>query len=163
MVTHGARKEWGLSLKHKTKLCINNLIILGLDSFVITIKQTAIFVNSMYRFAIYDVNINLYHIVLLMVLFDDVSRLSGWKHGSMQRKKLLHIYPGFSLFFSFIVTIIPIHFLQRYGQKPSPAQISEAGNACPICQEELSNPVALRTCKVRKNIVSCFEHSDKVK
>ena len=31
---------------------------------------------------------------------------------------------------------------------PSQDQISEAGNACPICQEELSSPVALRVCKV---------------
>lgn len=35
----------------------------------------------------------------------------------------------------------------RYGQMPSQDQISEAGNACPICQEELSSPVALRVCK----------------
>eukprot|EP00794_Sanderia_malayensis_P013764 gene13764-15205_t len=35
----------------------------------------------------------------------------------------------------------------RYGQTPSVEQISETGNACPICQEELSCPVALRTCK----------------
>ena len=31
---------------------------------------------------------------------------------------------------------------------PSQSQILEAGNSCPICQEELANPVALRMCKV---------------
>ncbi|XP_065055546.1 E3 ubiquitin-protein ligase RNFT2-like [Rhopilema esculentum] len=35
----------------------------------------------------------------------------------------------------------------RYGQMPSQSQILEAGNSCPICQEELANPVALRICK----------------
>jgi len=35
----------------------------------------------------------------------------------------------------------------KYGQRPSQTQIAEAGNSCPICQEELTNPVALRICK----------------
>ncbi|EDO39418.1 predicted protein [Nematostella vectensis] len=35
----------------------------------------------------------------------------------------------------------------QYGSVPSKEQIMEAGNSCPICQEELAEPIMLRTCK----------------
>ncbi|XP_068750112.1 E3 ubiquitin-protein ligase RNFT1-like [Montipora capricornis] len=35
----------------------------------------------------------------------------------------------------------------QYGSPPSKEDIAEAGNSCPICQEELKEPIMLRTCK----------------
>ena len=41
-------------------------------------------------------------------------------------------------------------FLQRYGRTPSKELIMEAGEACPICQESMEDPIELNQCKVRK-------------
>ena len=39
-------------------------------------------------------------------------------------------------------------FVQQYGSPPSKEETVEAGNSCPICQEELKDPIKLRACKV---------------
>ena len=39
-------------------------------------------------------------------------------------------------------------FSQQYGSPPSKDEIIEAGNSCPICQEEIKDPIKLRACKV---------------
>ncbi|XP_029191614.1 E3 ubiquitin-protein ligase RNFT1-like [Acropora muricata] len=36
---------------------------------------------------------------------------------------------------------------EQYGSPPSKQEIAEAGNSCPICQEELKDPIMLRACK----------------
>ena len=41
-------------------------------------------------------------------------------------------------------------FSQQYGSPPSKEEIVEAGNSCPICQEDLKDPIKLRACKVRR-------------
>lgn len=41
---------------------------------------------------------------------------------------------------------------QQYGSPPSKEEIVEAGNSCPICQEELKDPIMLRACKVLKHL-----------
>ena len=37
---------------------------------------------------------------------------------------------------------------QQYGSPPSKEEIVEGGNSCPICQEDLKDPIKLRACKV---------------
>ena len=44
--------------------------------------------------------------------------------------------------------------MQQYGSPPDKEEILEAGNSCPICQEELKDPIMLRACKVLKDSLS---------
>ena len=56
-------------------------------------------------------------------------------------KMFVGVSPSFNFcFFTF--------FVQQYGSPPSKEETVEAGNSCPICQEELKDPIKLRACKV---------------
>ena len=56
-------------------------------------------------------------------------------------KMFVSVSPSFNFcFFTF--------FVQQYGSPPSKEETVEAGNSCPICQEELKDPIKLRACKV---------------
>jgi len=50
--------------------------------------------------------------------------------------------------------------MQQYGSPPSKEEIVEAGNSCPICQEELKEPIMLRSCKVLKPLRQAFLNQD---
>ncbi|XP_078362785.1 E3 ubiquitin-protein ligase RNFT1-like [Oculina patagonica] len=57
--------------------------------------------------------------------------------GRMIVNKAQEVYAAFKVF---------THDVQ-YGTPPSKEEIVEAGNSCPICQEELKDPIMLRSCK----------------
>ncbi|XP_020894647.1 E3 ubiquitin-protein ligase RNFT1-like [Exaiptasia diaphana] len=57
--------------------------------------------------------------------------------GRMVFAKVKEVYSGYQTFCRDV----------QYGTVPSKQEINEVGNSCPICQEDLTDPIMLRTCK----------------
>ena len=55
--------------------------------------------------------------------------------------------------FFFILFLFSTFFLQQYGSPPSKEDMAEAGNSCPICQEDFTDPIMLKACKVREKVL----------
>lgn len=47
-----------------------------------------------------------------------------------------------------IIIIIPIIVTQNYGCNPSREEILSVDGICPICQEEMNDPIMLKACNV---------------